>query len=152
MDITRGTLYGVYVLIYFHLRPRGHVADLHTLSQTLEVPESYLSKVVQQLHKGGYLNSQMGSKGGYLLVKDVEKTTMREVLHTLQGEPLLQECLNEHYDCNRFKKCAVIKHVRDIQQAVNQMLEQLTIGQLAEEMEFKDTQRPGFNQVIFGVQ
>ncbi len=61
MEVTRGTLYAVYVLIYFHLRSHGHVADLHTLSDKLDVPQSYLSKVLQQLHKAGYLASQMGS-------------------------------------------------------------------------------------------
>ncbi len=140
MEVTRGTLYAVYVLIYFHLRPQGHVADLHTLSDKLDVPQSYLSKVLQQLHKANYLASQMGSKGGYRLSKNVEKTTMKEVLHAIQGETLLQECLMEDYDCSRFKKCSVIGHVRHIQQTVNQMLDQLTIAQLAVEMEFKDRQ------------
>jgi Rrf2 family protein len=151
MEITRGTLYAVYVLIYFHLRPLGHVADLHKLSDNLDVPQSYLSKVLQQLHKAGLLASQMGSKGGYRLSKSVGKTTMKEVLHAIQGETLLQECLMEDYDCNRFKKCAVIKHVRGIQQTINQMLDQLTIAQLAEEMEFKDRQLKSGEPVQLGV-
>lgn len=151
MEVTRGTLYAVYVLIYFHLRPQGHVTDLHTLSDTLDVPQSYLSKVLQQLHKAGYLASQMGSKGGYRLSKSVEKTTMKEVLNAIQGETLLQECLMEDYECNRFKKCAVIRHVRGIQQTVNQMLDQLTIAQLAVEMEFKDRQLQTGESVQLGV-
>lgn len=151
MEVTRGTLYAVYVMIHFHLRPQGHVSDLHTLSDSLDVPPSYLSKVLQQLHKAGYLASQMGSKGGYRLAKPVEKTTMKEVLHAIQGETLLQECLMEDYDCNRFKKCAVIRHVRGIQQTVNQMLDQLTIAQLAEEMEFKDRQLHTGESVQLGV-
>lgn len=151
MEVTRGTLYAVYVLIYFHLRPQGHVSDLHTLSDTLDVPQSYLSKVLQQLHKAGYLASQMGSKGGYRLSKPVEKTTMKEVLNAIQGEALLQECLMEDFDCNRFKKCAVIRHVRGIQQTVNQMLDQLTIAQLAVEMEFKDKQLQTGESLQLGV-
>lgn len=151
MEVTRGTLYAVYVLIYFHLRSHGHVADLHTLSGKLDVPQSYLSKVLQQLHKAGYLASQMGSKGGYRLSKSVEKTTMKEVLNAIQGETLLQECLMEDYDCSRFKKCAVIKHVRGIQQTINQMLDQLTIAQLADEMEFKERQLRTGDPVQIGV-
>src|SRR5580765_3340568 len=116
MEVTRGTLYAVYVLIYFHLRPKGDVADLNTLSDTLDAPQSYLSKVLQQLHKAGYLVSQMGSKGGYRLTKDVEKTTMREVLQVMQGDTHIQECMMDHFDCNRFRKCAVNRHVREIQE------------------------------------
>jgi len=152
MEVTRGTLYAVYTLIYFHLRPHGDVADLHTLSDVLEAPESYLSKVLQQLHKAGYLVSQMGSKGGYRLGRDVEKTTMREVLHVMQGEHLMQECLLEDFNCERFKKCAVLRHVRDIQRTVNEMLERLTIGQLAAEMEFKERQHQRLTQINAGVQ
>src|SRR3990172_374950 len=140
MEITRGTLYAVYTLIYFHLKPYADVADLHTLSNTLETPESYLSKVLQQLHKSGFLISQMGSKGGYRLSKNVEKTSMREVLRAMQGDPLLQECLSDHFNCERFKKCSVLKHVKEIQDMVYLMLDRLTIGQLAAEMELHDRQ------------
>ncbi|HET6266131.1 MAG TPA: Rrf2 family transcriptional regulator [Acidobacteriota bacterium] len=153
MEVTRGTLYAVYVLIYFHLRPKGEMADLTLLSDTLDIPNSYLSKVLQQLHKGGYITSQMGSKGGYRLARDVEKTTMKEVMHIIQGDPHLQECLIEDFRCDRFKKCSVIKHVRNVQEVVNNMLDQLTIGQLALEMQFKEQQQQKvLGQVSLGVQ
>jgi Rrf2 family protein len=154
MEVTRGTLYSVYVLIYFCARPQGEVADLHTLSDSLDVPQSYLSKVLQQLHKAGYLASQMGSKGGYKLAKDVEKTTMKEILYVVQGETHIQECLMDHYDCNRFKKCAVNRHFREIQQTVDSMLDKLTIGQLAAEMEYDPNRQKtaGIHQINLGVQ
>ena len=152
MEVTKGTLYAVYVLIYFHRSPSQEDADLHTLSQLLEAPESYLSKVLQQLHKSGYLASHMGPKGGYRLAKPVEKTTMRNIVNTMQGETLMQECLLEDYNCDRFKKCAVLHHVRGIQRVVNEMLEKLTIGQLADEMVFKERQQKGFLQINVGVQ
>jgi len=151
MEVTRGTLYAVYVLIYFHLRASGEVADLHKLSEALDVPQSYLSKVLQQLHKAGYLASQMGSKGGYKLSRPVEKTTMKEILHVIQGETHIQECLMDHFDCNRFRKCAVNQHIREIQQTVDRMLDQLTIGQLASEMEFQQKPVVPLHQIL-GVQ
>src|SRR5438105_15825614 len=128
MEITKGTLYATYVLIYFHLLPRVDLADLTKLSETLDIPQSYLSKVLQQLHKSGFIASQMGSKGGYRLAREVEKTTMREVMHAMQGETHLQECLVEDFRCDRFKKCSVLRHVKEIQQTVNQMLEQITVA------------------------
>ncbi len=152
MEVTRGTLYAVYVLIYFHIKRPGEVADLHTLSDNLDVPQSYLSKVLQQLHKAGYLASQMGSKGGYRLARNVEKTTMKEILDVIQGETHLQECLMDHFDCNRFRKCAVNQHMREIQQTVDRMLEQLTIGQLASEMEFQQKPAVVLHQIDLGVQ
>lgn len=152
MDITRGTLNAVYVLIYFHLRSEGHVADLHTLSETLEVPQSYLSKVLQQLHRTGYLVSQMGSKGGYRIARNVENTSLREIVQAMQGEQLMQECLSDHFNCGRFKKCSVLRHVHEIQDAVNQMMDKLTIGKLALEMEFQERQQKVLGQISIGVQ
>ncbi len=152
MEVTKGTLYAVYVLIYFHRRHYGEVADLHTLSELLEAPESYLSKVLQQLHKAGYLASHMGSKGGYRLAKHVDKTTMRDVVQVMQGETVMQECLQDDYNCDRFKRCAVLHHVKSIQRTVNEMLQKLTIDQLAAEMEFKERQQKGFNQINMEVQ
>jgi Rrf2 family protein len=139
-------------LIYFHNRPTGEVADLHTLSAALDVPQSYLSKVLQQMHKAGYLGSQMGSKGGYKLARNVEKTTMKEVLHVIQGETHMQECLMDHFDCNRFRKCSVNQHIREIQHTVDNMLDKLTIGQLAAEMEFHQKPAAPLHQIGLGVQ
>ena len=139
-------------LLLFHLRRAGEVADLHKLSEALDVPQSYLSKVLQQLHKAGYLASQMGSKGGYKLARQVEKTTMKEILQVIQGETHIQECLMDHFDCNRFRKCAVNQHIREIQQTVDRMLEQLTIGQLAAEMEFQQKPVVPLHQIDLGVQ
>ena len=140
MEITHATLDAVYALIYFYLQPSGQVVDLHKLSDALDVPQSYMSKVLQQLQRSGYLASQMGSKGGYRLTKNVEQTTMRDVLLAMQGETMLQECLSDHFTCGRFKKCSVLRHVKEIQQTVNRMLEQMTISQLATEMEFNEQQ------------
>lgn len=153
MEVTRGTLYAVYVLIFFYLRPQGTVADLHKLSEALDVPQSYLSKVLQQLHKAGYLVSQMGAKGGYRLARDVEKTTMKEVLQAIQGEPHIQECMMDHFDCNRFRKCAVNRHVREIQETVNDMLDKLTIATLAGETDFHAGEPKPITQIsVVGVQ
>ena len=151
MEITHATLDAVYTLIYLYLQPSGQVVDLHKLSDTLDVPHSYMSKVLQQLQRSGYLASQMGSKGGYRLTKNVEQTTMRDVVMAMQGETMLQECLSDHFICGRFKKCSVLRHVREIQQTVNRMLDQMTIGQLATEMEFNE-QRKVLGPVSLGVQ
>jgi Rrf2 family protein len=152
MEITKGTLYAIYVLIYFHRRPHGDVADLHTLSQVLEASESYLSKVLQQLHRRGYLASHMGSKGGYRLAKPVAKTSMHDVMHVMRGEAVMQERLTDDYNRDGFNKCAVLHHVRDVQRVVDQMLDKITIKQLAAEMEFKERQQKEFNQINIGVQ
>ena len=77
---------------------------------------------------------------------------MRDVVQVMQGENLMQECLLEDYNCDRFKKCAVLHHVKNIQRTVNEMLSQLTIEKLAQEMEFKERQQEGFHQINVGVQ
>jgi DNA-binding IscR family transcriptional regulator len=94
----------------------------------------------------------MGSKGGYKLARQVEKTTMKEILHVIQGETHIQECLMDHFDCNRFRKCAVNQHIREIQSTVDRMLDQLTIGQLASEMEFQQKPVVPLHQIDLGVQ
>ncbi len=138
MEVTRGTLYAVYTLIYFRLRPKGEVADLNTLSDTLDAPaELSVQKCCSNYTKRAtWLRRWL--KRRYRLAKEVDKTTMREVMHIIQGDALIQECLIEDFHCDRFKKCAVLRHVRNIQKSVNDQLDKLTIGQLAGEMEYQE--------------
>jgi Rrf2 family protein len=50
------------------------------------IPERYLEQILTTLRRSGLVQSQRGSKGGYVLVREPRKITVLEVVTIVDGE------------------------------------------------------------------
>ncbi|MGI6302722.1 MAG: RrF2 family transcriptional regulator [Verrucomicrobiota bacterium] len=72
------------------------------LAVRTKVPRGYLSKVLQQLHKGGVVRAIRGIYGGYALCRPPGDITMIEVVNAVDPIQRIHTCplnLPEHGDC-----------------------------------------------------
>lgn len=81
--------------VEYALRSVVHLAYLHPQAQTtqqiseaIQVPKPYLSKVLQSLCKTGIVKSQAGIGGGMSLVGDPKKLSLLDVVNAV--DPLLR--------------------------------------------------------------
>ena len=75
---------------------RWTVHDIHT---TTEVPEGYLSKVMQQLARAGIVRSQRGRTGGFHLARPIAELSVLEVINAVDPMQRIRHCplgLPEH--------------------------------------------------------
>lgn len=61
-----------------HSKPGEPVLAAY-LSEELKIPRNYLSKILHQLVKAGYLESKRGTNGGFLLAKEAGQITVKEI-------------------------------------------------------------------------
>ena len=64
----------------------------------------HVAKVMQRLVKSGYLSSQRGPRGGFILKKDPEKINFLELYETIEGEIEINACPMDKPVCP-FDKC-----------------------------------------------
>lgn len=50
------------------------------------IPERYLEQILTQLRRAGVVQSQRGSKGGFLLVREPWQITLLEIVSLVEGE------------------------------------------------------------------
>jgi Rrf2 family protein len=50
------------------------------------IPERYLEQILTQLRRAGLVQSQRGSKGGFLLIREPWKITVLEIVTLVEGE------------------------------------------------------------------
>ncbi|QYX33795.1 RrF2 family transcriptional regulator [Sphaerospermopsis torques-reginae] len=50
------------------------------------IPERYLEQILTQLRRAGVVQSQRGSKGGFLLVREPWQITLLEIVTLVEGE------------------------------------------------------------------
>lgn len=75
---------------------RWTVHDIHART---EVPEGYLSKVMQQLARAGIVRSQRGRTGGFLLDRPLDQLSVLDVINAVDPMQRIRECplgLPEH--------------------------------------------------------
>lgn len=85
--------------IEYALRAVVHLADQAPSPRTTEqiavvtqVPQAYLSKVLQGLCRAGLVHSQRGTGGGMTLVKSPESLTLLEVVNAIEPIQRIRTC------------------------------------------------------------
>ena len=99
MKTSKASSYAMHALRYM-VRHRSLLAITNKIIAKSEgIPERYLAKIFQRLVKAGIVVSCKTSKGGYFCARPPEKISVTEVLDTIEGESVFDECFMKHCDC-----------------------------------------------------
>ncbi len=96
------------------------------------VPESYLEQLLTTLRRAGFIRSVRGPQGGHALIRDPQTVRVSEVIEALEGTILPIDCLDESSTCSKSGGCAQRDMWAAVRDAILAVLENTTIGDLAE--------------------
>jgi Rrf2 family protein len=96
------------------------------------IPESYLEQLLTTLRRAGFIRSVRGPQGGHALIRDPRELTVSEVVEALEGPIMPSDCLDEASQCSRSGGCAQRDMWEEVQSAVLEVLNRVTIAELAE--------------------
>lgn len=106
MKFTTRSRYGVQVLLDIALHEEKGPVSLRDMSARLGVSAKYLEKLSRALREAGYLESIVGSRGGYILKTHVSAIRMGNVVFLLETGDTSIAVMAET-DCPRKDACAV---------------------------------------------
>lgn len=66
--------------------PSGELSRIEELAELEEIPANYLVQILGDLRNGGLIESRRGKQGGYLLAREPDKISLREVIGLVQGD------------------------------------------------------------------
>jgi len=133
MQITRATDYAVRILIYLAASPGDARVAASEVARGIEAPESFVSKVLQQLVMRGMVTSRRGAGGGFQLAIEPEKVSLLEVVEMVEGPLQINLCLPGEATCDRKSWCGAHPIWAEAQDALKRVLASATIAQLARE-------------------
>jgi Rrf2 family protein len=131
MQLTRAADYASRVMVHLAGLPAGTRLSLPALAEAVEVPEQFLSKVLQMLGRSGLIQSQRGAAGGFELAADPERISMLDVVEAIEGPLQLNLCLGPGEACGRKFRCSVHHVWVEGQEALMAVLRKATIANLA---------------------
>jgi Rrf2 family iron-sulfur cluster assembly transcriptional regulator len=121
--------YALRILGYLAEKPETWVQGSQIAADT-GIPANYLSKIMNQLRKKGYVESQRGWGGGFLLREKVLETRIHDVLTYLEGPRDDTTCIFGLRDCDEQDPCPLHDRWEAIRGGYKDMLQQVTIGDL----------------------
>ena len=132
MKISTKGRYALRLMLDIALHPDEAPVSLGDVSQRQEISVKYLEQLVSPLTRAGLLRSVRGAGGGYLLTRKPCDYTAGEILRTLEGSMAPVSCCDSGECCDHKDICVTIDLWRDIQAAVDSVVNAVTLQDLVE--------------------
>ncbi len=132
MKVSTKGRYGLRALVDVAANSQGQPVSLVQTAKRQNISLNYLEQVFGVLRKAGIVISVKGAGGGYLLARDADDITVKEILEALEGKfSIIDRTGIQEQDA---VQRAIQELVWDeIDQKVNDLLAGRTLGQLVKE-------------------
>lgn len=77
------------------------------IANQIDVPQPFLSKILQQLTAKHYLSSAKGRNGGFYVTKEQLKNSILDIIIETEGKDRLKECVLNFENCDALNPCPV---------------------------------------------
>lgn len=67
------------------MRKSGQPVKIHDIAGAQNIPPRFLEVILNQLRHAGFVDSQRGNEGGYMLARTPESLTVGEIIQYIQG-------------------------------------------------------------------
>jgi Rrf2 family protein len=118
-------------MIHMATLPVGTRIQRSTLAQATEVPDSFMSKVLQELVRARMITSRRGVDGGFQLAVAPHTVSMLDVVEAIDGPMQLNQCVGVQGNCERAVHCAAHVVWQEAQDATAKVLKIANIADLA---------------------
>lgn len=132
MQLTRAADYAVRVMLHLASQPEGAVVSRSTLAHAADVPESFLSKILQAMARAGLIQARRGVVGGFTLLPKGAAASMLDVVESIDGPVTLNLCLSHSGACRQEAGCAARQVWVQAQSAMVAVLRKARITEMAE--------------------
>ena len=133
LKLTKKADYGLIALKHLAVNSGGVSSSAKAIAECYGIPQPLLAKILQKLTKTGLLHSVSGSSGGYRLARHPRKISALEVIKAIDGPIILTTCFTAHGHCDQSEKCTVREPLRKVHESIMQLLERITISEMAGE-------------------
>jgi len=103
------------------------------LAKELNIPKSFLAKILQNLAKSDILVSHRGAQGGYSLKKEAKDITLYDIIYSAEGKkPTVFNCISYSDTCpnGTIGTCAISPFLAKFQYKIDLYLQNLTLEEL----------------------
>lgn len=137
MKVSTKGRYALRMMIEFGLN-LDQCTKINQVAARQGISDKYLEQIVTILHRAGYVRSIRGAQGGYMLTKKPEEYTVGMILRQTEGSLSPVSCLDDDVNqCERAGLCATLAVWQQLKDAIDQVVDSVTLADLIEEQKRK---------------
>lgn len=133
MHLTNTSQYAIRTLIYITKYGQDRLFSAKELSETLNIPYKFLTKVMISLVNNHFVLSIKGREGGYKLAKPSSQIRVLDILNVFNEFENNNKCLLGIGSCDSENKCALHDQWVVPKELIQQMFETTTLDKLEDE-------------------
>lgn len=95
MRFTTQSEYALVCLRRLCMDSSAEPVSVHTLAEAENMSRDYVEQLFLKLKRAGIINSVKGVHGGYLLAREPERITLKEIIEALEGQTFEVFCTPE---------------------------------------------------------
>src|SRR5689334_12233990 len=131
LRLSKRTEYGLRAIVQLaRLWPR-HLVQSRDLARQENLPNKFLESILLALRRGGFLESKVGSGGGYKLSRAPREISVGDLVRRLEGRLTVKETSVQPTDQTPGEVAVRLLNER-LTQATDDVLDELTLEQLVE--------------------
>lgn len=106
-----------------------HPVSILKILEFEDISKKYLEQIFTQLRHKNVITGSRGVGGGYMLARNPEEISLKEIVNTMDGPMKAEDCGAEN-DCKNFSSCAVNWLWAGLERACDSYLEKITIADM----------------------
>lgn len=129
--ISQTARYALHILGYL-VAHRDELVRAEAISRATGIPANYLSKILNQLRKGGIVDSQKGWHGGFAVRDSALSRPIRDVLAVIDGSESVdrRDCIFGLPECDDRNPCPLHPQWEGIRDSYTAMVSRTRIRDL----------------------
>jgi Rrf2 family protein len=152
MRITTWAEYGLICAVHLARRISDGPVTGRDIAERERLPSDYVEQILLRMRRAEIVRSTRGSRGGYMLARDPENISVREVIQASELTTFDLHCVSHPVNserCSDTGSCSIRPVWMLLQQRIDEVLEGVKLGDLlGEETLVRD--RVGLQQLVSG--
>ncbi len=134
---TRGR-YALRLMLDLAMNSGEGFVTIKSIAARQEISDKYLEQIISVLNRSGFVRSNRGAQGGYKLARPAEEYTVGMILRLIEGNLVPVACMeSEPNECPRCQKCATLDVWKQVDEAINGVVDHITLADLSESQKNK---------------
>ncbi|MBI3555905.1 MAG: Rrf2 family transcriptional regulator, partial [Deltaproteobacteria bacterium] len=120
-------------LTYIRNKGEGELTSAREIADRFDLPFEILAKTLQRLKDQGVIASTYGTRGGYILSRDLIKLSLGEFLKMMEGPVAVVACTHPdavHQDCGYHGHCNIKSMMSQLNSRFYDFLDRISVEEI----------------------
>jgi Rrf2 family protein len=138
--------YGLLAVLALAREADNKLVLISDLADQENIPKKFLEQILRELKRQGILESKIGKGGGYFLNRSPREITIGQIVRSMDGPLAPVPCVSQTAyskckECDDEYSCAIRLVMKDVRDAISQILDGTTLAEALERSERVDRER-----------